>query len=84
MIIPGLGLIYISQFRKVASYIATEASPAIETGSHAFGKGMGTGLKEAGIGTSNTPKEVIKIKCPHCGYLESEDAEFCSKCGKKI
>jgi hypothetical protein len=82
-LIPGLALIYISQFRKVASYVATEASPAIETGSHAFGKGMGTGLKESGI-TSQQSKEVIKIKCPHCGYLESEDAEFCSKCGKKI
>jgi hypothetical protein len=79
MLIPGLGLIYISQFRKVASYVATEASPAIKTGSKAFGKG----LKESGI--SNTKeKEIIKIRCPHCGYLESEDAKFCSNCSKKI
>ena len=83
MLVPGLFLIYVSQIRKVASYVATEASPAITTASNAFGKGMGKGLKESGYGKSDT-KEVIKVKCPHCGYLESEDAEFCSKCGKKI
>jgi hypothetical protein len=78
-IVIGIGLIYISQIRRVASYVATEANPGITTASHAFGKG----LKESGYGKSET-KEVVKIKCPHCGYLESEDAEFCSKCGKRI
>ena len=78
-IVIGIGLIYISQIRRVTSYVATEASPGISTASEAFGKG----LKESGYSKSET-KEVIKVKCPHCGYLESEDAEFCSKCGKKI
>lgn len=78
-IVLGIGLIYISQIRRVTSYVATEASPGTSTASQAFGKG----LKESEYSKSET-KEVIKIKCPHCGYLESEDAEFCSKCGKKI
>jgi len=79
-LIPGLFLIYISQFRKVVSYVATEASPGLTTASRA----IGSGLKESGAMGSNAPKEVIKVKCPHCGYLDSEDAEYCSKCGKKI
>lgn len=70
---------YFSVIRPVSKYVATEVSPAITTASEAFGKG----LKDSGISKSET-KEVIKVKCPHCGYLESEDAEFCSKCGKKI
>ena len=76
----GFLLTYLSVFRHVAKFYATEASPAITTASHAFG----TGLKESGTMGNSTQKEIIKVKCPHCGYLESEDAEFCSKCGKKI
>ena len=34
-----------------------------------------------GNGSSNT---IIKVRCPHCGYLESEDALYCSKCGKSM
>lgn len=80
MLVIGVGLVYISQFRRVASYVATEASPGLRTASHAIGQG----LKESGAMSSSGQKEVIKVKCPHCGYLDSEDAEFCSKCGKKI
>jgi len=80
MLVIGIGLIYWSQFRRVASYVATEASPALTTASNAIGKG----LKESDAMGNKSEKEVIKIKCRHCGYLESEDAEFCSKCGKKV
>ena len=76
----GIVLLKFSLIRPISKYIATEASPAITTASHAIGKG----LKESGAMGSSAPKEVIRIKCPHCGYLESEDAEFCSKCSKKI
>lgn len=67
-------LFYFSIIRPVSKYIAAEASPAVTTVSEAFGKGV----------KKTETEEVIKIKCPHCGYLESEDAEFCSKCGKKL
>lgn len=30
------------------------------------------------------PPEKIRIKCPSCKYLETEDAIFCSKCGSKL
>ena len=77
MLFFGAVLLKFSFIRPISRYIATEASPAITTAGHA----LGTGLKESGAMGS---KEIIKIKCPHCGYLESEDADFCSKCGKKI
>ena len=70
----GWGLI-----RPLSKYYATEASPALKTASQSIGEG----LKESGFGFSQQ-KEVIKIKCQNCGYLESEDAEFCSKCTHKL
>jgi len=84
----GLMLVYYCQLRRITSYIATETAPAVTTVTHAAGEGIMGGINEAGgiqINTTGAPqKEVIKIKCPHCGYLESEDATFCSKCGNKI
>ena len=75
----GLILLFMSLTRPIGKYYATELSPAMRI----TGESVGKGLKESGFGKSET-KEVIKVKCPHCGYLESEDADFCSKCGKKI
>ncbi|KAA0006002.1 MAG: hypothetical protein DRM98_03835 [Thermoplasmata archaeon] len=75
----GVMLVRLSIIRPVSKYYATELSPAMEIA----GQSIGKGLNQSGFGKSKV-KEVIKIKCPHCGYLESEDAEFCSKCGKKL
>jgi len=44
---------------------------------------MAKGIKDSVV-TQSIRSEIIKIKCPNCGYLENEDAKFCSKCGKKI
>jgi ABC-type arginine transport system permease subunit len=65
--------------RPLSKYYATEASPALKTASQSIGEG----LRESGFGLSQQ-KEVIRIKCPNCGFLESEDAEFCSKCAHKL
>lgn len=80
MMMIGFALVGASVTRPVSKYYATEMSPAIEI----TGKAIGEGLKESGVLSQSNQKEIIKIKCPNCGYLESEDAEFCSKCGKKI
>jgi hypothetical protein len=88
-------LLYISFIGRVASYYAQELSPAIDTASSAMGAGISRGIKESGgikldTGdsipsiTSATSQEIIKIKCRNCGYLETEDADICSKCGQKI
>ena len=66
--------------RPVTSYLASEASPAIERVSAA----AGLGLKE-GFGTNPLQSETtVKVKCRNCGYLENEDATFCGRCGKPL
>jgi len=79
LLVIGFGLLSLSIVRPISKYYISEASPAIKMASNSIGEG----LKESGFQVTQE-KEVIKIKCPNCGYLESEDADFCSKCGKKI
>jgi hypothetical protein len=83
MLAIGFILVYFSQIGRVAKYFATETHPAVKTVGHAVGSGVTEGISDAG-GLKVNSSEQIKIKCHHCGYLESIDAEFCSKCGKKI
>jgi len=78
LIIFGLFLLILTFIRPISKYYATEASPGIKI----IGESLGEGLKDSGFGS--VQGEVVKIRCPYCGYLESEDAEFCSNCGKKI
>ena len=66
--------------RPLTGYVATEAAPAIQTAATAFG----AGLREAGFGASGVAGSLIRVKCRNCGYLETEDAEFCSKCGQRM
>jgi hypothetical protein len=88
MILGGGALVYACQLRRISSYIATETAPAVTTATHAVGEGFMGGVNQAGgiqINTTATQtKEIVKVKCPHCGYLDSEEAVFCSKCGNKI
>ncbi|SDN25343.1 hypothetical protein SAMN05216355_101427 [Actinomyces ruminicola] len=35
-------------------------------------------------GPTGSPAEVVKLRCRSCGYLETEDAAFCSQCGQRI
>jgi len=76
----GFGLVGATLARPVSKYYATEMSPAVQI----TGESIAEGIKKSGLATTQQTKEIIKVKCPHCGYLESEDADFCSKCGKKI
>ena len=68
--------------RPVASYLAVEASPAIQTAAAA----LGSGLRGAGFGATPAAgsRSDVRVKCRNCGYLETEDAEFCSKCGQRM
>lgn len=76
----GFGLLRFGMVRPVTSYLASEASPAIEQASEAVAEG----LKE-GFGRSPLRDEaVVKVRCRNCGYLENEDAAFCGRCGKPL
>ncbi len=70
-------------FRKPMSELAaTDTSIAVEHSSTAMGRGLARGLHEAG-GLSRG-RDIVKVKCRACGFLESEDAKFCSQCSKKM
>jgi hypothetical protein len=96
MAIFGIFILVISFTRKIAHYQAVEAKPAIITASEGVGTGLARGLHHGGglpIDINNhghhrrgssAPHEVVKVKCRNCGYLDSEDATFCSKCGKRL
>ena len=49
--------------------------------------GFSKGMKENGFGfdgLGSSERVVIKLKCRNCGYLETEDADFCSKCRQRM
>ena len=73
----GAFLLVVSFLRPISKYVAGEYYPAMRT----VGKGFGEGFTEA---SQNENKVVVKVKCSHCGYLETKDAEFCSKCGRRL
>lgn len=73
LLVIGIGLVYLSQIKKVANYLATETTPAFTTMSQAVGKGIAEGMKQE-----------AKLECPYCGYKEENDAIFCSNCGEII
>ncbi len=76
--------------RPVTKYVATEAGPAIEYASASVGRGVMQGLGAGGgipvriEGNVAPAISTVKVKCRNCGYLESEDATYCSKCGKPV
>lgn len=75
----GLGafLLRLGFLRLGAEILATETAPAVE---HSAGA-VGRGLRAGGLGQA---VEVVKVKCRKCGFLESQDARFCSSCGKAV
>jgi len=82
MILLGVGgvALRLGLIRPVTSYVASEASPAIERVSEAAGEGLRQGFGANPLQTGS----VVKVKCRNCGYLENEDAVYCGKCGKPL
>ena len=87
MVLMGIGgfALRFGLIRPVTSFVAEEASPALETASMAIGRGWGEARTQLGQ-TAPPPAAatVIKVKCKNCGYLDSEDATYCSKCGQPL
>ena len=82
MIFLGLGGVALrfGLVRPVTSYVASEASPAIERASEA----AGLGLKEGFGGNPLQSQTVVKVKCRNCGHLNDEGESFCGQCGKPL
>jgi hypothetical protein len=67
--------------KAMAELAATDTEVAVEHASGAAGRGLGAGLKDAGVLSS---QQVIKVRCASCGALDSEDAVYCSACGNRV
>jgi len=76
----GFGALRLGLIRPVTTYVASEASPAIERVSEA----AAGGLKKVFGANPLKSESIVKVKCRNCGYLESEDAIYCGKCGKPL
>lgn len=83
---PGIILIAIGGMmlkfgllKPVAEIVATETGGAVEHSSAATGRGLARGLREGGLAVGGPQ---VKVRCRSCGGLDSEDARFCSSCGK--
>ena len=76
----GFGALKFGMIRPVTTYVASEASPAIERVSEAAAEGLKKGFGANPLGGES----VVKVKCRNCGYLENEDAMYCGKCGKPL
>ncbi|MEA3202700.1 MAG: hypothetical protein QOI63_366 [Thermoplasmata archaeon] len=71
----GSKLTRLGFLRAAAELVATETEGAVEHVGAAAGRGW-----SSGAGTV----QVVKVKCRSCGFLETEDAAYCSHCGKTV
>jgi len=76
----GLQLWYATKVDKISRYMSKATGDSAKYTTEKVTDGFASGLEKHGMGLGR--KEVIKVKCRNCGYLETEDAEFCSKCGQ--
>jgi hypothetical protein len=78
----GFYLWYVTKMDKISGYFSKATGDSASYTTNKITDGFATGLEKHGMGIGS--KEVIKVRCRNCEYLETEDAEFCSKCGKAI
>jgi len=43
-----------------------------------------TALRDIAGASGAAPRQEVRIRCRSCGYLETEDATFCSACGQRV
>ena len=67
-----------NEFPQEGDNVGTSRPPQVEDEDNEADENDHEGREKA------PEKEVVKVKCQECGHLEDEDAEFCSKCGKRI
>lgn len=75
----GGWIVWLAFLKPLTEIVATETGGAVEYGAGRAGRGFGAGLKQAGALAG-----VVKVRCRGCGFLDSEDARFCSGCGQAM
>ncbi|MHA1977049.1 MAG: hypothetical protein ACW98F_12255 [Candidatus Hodarchaeales archaeon] len=83
-VVVGYQMYFVTHMRGIARYTAVETAPAAEIMTEAVATGLSRGFSKEGGSPFSQGKEVVKLKCRQCGYLETEDADFCSKCGERM
>ena len=88
MLVVGGWFLVMGYQGKIYRYHAMEAKDAVTIAGDGAGEGLARGVRRGGgikfdPGRSRS-REVVKIRCRKCGYLDSEDAKYCSKCGARI
>jgi hypothetical protein len=79
----GMYFYMASKMDKIAKFYSRATGGAMKYSTENVADGFASGLSKHGMSIGGG-KEVVKIKCRNCGYLETEDAEFCSKCGQTM
>jgi len=80
----GFQLWYATKVDKISRYMSKATGDSARYTTEKVTDGFATGLSKHGMSIGGGGKEVIKVKCRNCGYLDSEDAEYCSKCGEAL
>ncbi len=86
----GSFLLRMGLVRPITTYVAAEASPAIEAASRSIAEGVREGLERGGgipikLEQQATRQKVeVMVKCRNCGHLNPEDATYCNKCSQQL
>ena len=80
----GMYFYMASKAEKIAKFYSRATGGAMKYTTEKVTDGFATGLSKHGMSIGGGGKEVIKVKCRNCGFLDTEDAEFCSKCGQTM
>ncbi|MHA1111880.1 MAG: hypothetical protein ACTSRE_12305 [Promethearchaeota archaeon] len=82
----GFQLWYATKIDKISRYMSKATGDSVKYSTEKVTDGFATGLEKHGMGLGGLGggKEVVKVKCRNCGYLETEDAKFCSKCSEPL
>ncbi len=88
----GIILLIITYRRQLVAYNVNTVAPIVgevhEDYVKPFVEESGSTIGKAYNNFKHTAnvkeKEVIKIRCPHCGKLNNEDAKYCDNCGEKL
>lgn len=87
-LMAGAKGLFFARAGSVLRYAAAETAPVTTTTFNYVADGTQEGVAKIARavrqGAPSTSGETIKVRCRGCGYLESEDAKFCSGCGAVV
>jgi uncharacterized protein YacL len=80
----GFQLYWATKVDKISNYMSKATGGSAKYTTEKVTDGFATGLEKHGMSIGGGGKEVVKVKCRNCGYLETEDAKFCSQCQQPL